>query len=471
MTLLVAPEFAIIWGPRSVMSLIGIIAIFAGFWRMEKKWDDHAQNVEATASATGDVEMNYAAANDASTKPSDGDQAVPQQAAPTPAPAATTTFTMDDQAVPPMIVGGFMLWAISSFLSPDGTARQNSPSFVETFSVAAMLTATFILTKQYQFVTVTRNLQAKEKIESYLMASVVLFAILQIFNPLTDTSPIIPILGAFFIIISCYLLWRNRKMGRTWDREGKANPDYVVQSYGAPGLVIGLYFLWLGSNTVAASNYSEAILPIYVNERSLIAVVAVVCFIIPATLARDYAFDQGSKVEGFGLDGSTFSALINRGVPGEALGAAIEGPLFYILGWTLFGLSAMLPFDNGYRLQQLASLLGCVAVSILDARFVQLSFYNAEATTYETLLNGWYLGLAILAVVIGLDGGTAIVLSIMAVAMIALGRKLGMEERKKGDAWVTSQTVNEQPTVYGMGIPLYTAGLIVLSLAMSIPMN
>jgi hypothetical protein len=76
----------------------------------------------------------------------------------------------------------------------------------------------------------------------------------------------------------------------------------------------------------------------------------------------------------------------------------------------------------------------------------------------------------LLATAIGVGGGVELILSMSGVALILVGTRALMHERKRGIAWLESQTTNNDPQVYGFGLPLFVLGWIFLCLAMSVPM-
>eukprot|EP00980_Cylindrotheca_fusiformis_P008297 scaffold1736_cov127-Cylindrotheca_fusiformis.AAC.111 len=57
-----ATDIGIIWGARSICSLVGIILIFVGFWLREKRWDD--QGALAYDKYMSTVDENYRAVDD-----------------------------------------------------------------------------------------------------------------------------------------------------------------------------------------------------------------------------------------------------------------------------------------------------------------------------------------------------------------------------------------------------------------------
>ena len=80
-------------------------------------------------------------------------------------------------------------------------------------------------------------------------------------------------IGAITIIASMKVLWKNRKMGDTWEQEGKPNPNPVVYNLGGPLFVFGLFLFWIG---MAATNQDidatvTGSIPLYLNFKTFCA--------------------------------------------------------------------------------------------------------------------------------------------------------------------------------------------------------
>jgi hypothetical protein len=53
------------------------------------------------------------------------------------------------------------------------------------------------------------------------------------------------------IVASMEILWKHRKMGDSWEQEGRPNPNPVVYNLGGPLFVFGWFLFWLGMASTA----------------------------------------------------------------------------------------------------------------------------------------------------------------------------------------------------------------------------
>jgi hypothetical protein len=257
-------------------------------------------------------------------------------------------------------------------------------------------------------------------------------------------------------------------MGATWDLEGKPNPRLVVQNPGGMLLIFGLFLFWVGTSAVGVADYRMKYVPIYISGRSFVAFLAGLFITVPATMAREYAFDEGSKPGRFSLDGTTFTNLSGK----ELVGTVVESPAVYLAGWSLLGLSCFLPFGGGYgfTLQRLLGLLLCLITAGKYALLVQPAFWNADSIGFKRAFYAYAIAMAALAVTVGIHSRSAMALSVGGSALILAGQKLISYDRKTGDVWLETEANNTKPVMLGPGQPIYAIGWILLCLAISLPM-
>merc|ERR1719315_941940 len=77
-------------------------------------------------------------------------------------------------------------------------------------------------------------------------------------------------IGMVSIITSMKILWKNRKMGDSWEQEAKPNPNPVVYNLGGPLFVLGWFFFWVGMASTDQVDNSSG-LPLYFTIRSALA--------------------------------------------------------------------------------------------------------------------------------------------------------------------------------------------------------
>ena len=266
--------------------------------------------------------------------------------------------------------------------------------------------------------------------------------------------------GMVCIILSMKILWKHRKMGDSWEQEGRPNPNPVVYNLGGPLFVFGWFLFWVG---MASTNQGamENGIPIYFNLRTALAFLAG-CGMVPIVMMLDYAHDEGGKYVGYGTDGAHFGRLF-------------ESPIPFFTFWTLFGLSSFLAFDNTLAAPDLRKwllLANCMLQAFVAGHLIQTALYKEDMAAKNKFSMVFVLLFLLLAFNIGFDGGIARYLAFPGALLVIAGQKTVFGDRKRGDYWMqNNQTVNPNPIVYSAGEPLFMLGWILLSLAISIPMS
>ncbi len=200
--------------------------------------------------------------------------------------------------------------------------------------------------------------------------------------------------------------------------------------------------------------------------------------VLPAQLALDLAFDEGSepipdKPYSFSLDGGTFHEL-SKGIKLLEFGPIarmLETPLLLCTGWIFLAMCCFLPFGvTGLTIQKFCAMTACLLIAPVYACLVLPAFWRADLANFQKWSYIYYALMILLATAIGIDGGVALLLSMTGVCCILVGKRKDLYERRRGQTWLESRTVNPNPEVYGIGQPLYVLGWVFLCLALSVPM-
>lgn len=280
-------------------------------------------------------------------------------------------------------------------------------------------------------------------------------------------------------------------MGLSWDQEGKAksSSEIYVQNLATPLLILGVFLFWIGTNAVLRADLFQTYLPIWTTvSRSWCVFLAIMFLIVPAQMALDFAFDQGSQavvvhetLNVYKLDGKTFTALLAdiRWVPQSFVATVLESPIWLALGWILMALNCFLPFGmTELTVQQFCCMGICVAMAPIYGMFVLPALWTGNLASFTKWSYAYYGLMVAWATSIGISGGVALLLSISGVFFVLVGHRWDLYERKRGMPWLATNmgdasseaTLKTVPQVYGIGQPLGLIGWVLLALAMSIPM-
>jgi len=208
-----------------------------------------------------------------------------------------------------------------------------------------------------------RNGAKKQKLGMMFVGSWLILTVVSGWNELTWVHAVFRAAGAISIIASMKVLWKYRKMGDTWEQEGKPNPDPVVYNIGGPLFVFGWFLFWVG---VASSAPKDGVsgIPLYFSARSALAFLTG-CGMVPVVMFVDYAHDEGAEFLGFGTDGRFF-------------GRFLESPIPFLSAWTGFGLASLLPTSEGIKPLQWIILGNCVAQGIVAGLLIQTALYKGD---------------------------------------------------------------------------------------------
>lgn len=319
-------DLIIVWGPRSVLSLVGIVVLVAGVWYTDRAWDEKGSVAYNRAKTLLLQEKQNSAEQEVTIPPKELDEAFP---------------------FPIAFLVGWVLFGLAYFFPVDGSTtfsvnKDSVPPFV--VSVALSIIASVPMGHAVRY----RNAQRKTVLGMLFVASWVLLTALS-GSEFGVLSYILRAIGAASIVASMKILWKHRKMGDWWEQEGRPNPNPVVYNIGGPLFVMGWFLFWVGMTATKPKGIpNEHYLPIYLTVRSLLAFVAG-CGMVPVVLFLDYAHDEGAEFTGFGTDGRYFGWF--------------EKPWAFLISWTLFGFASWLPLDSngvsGVTILQWVILINC----------------------------------------------------------------------------------------------------------------
>lgn len=424
----VFPDLLLVYGPRAVLSLSGIVTLVLGVWHVDRTWDEKGSKaynrVAKESNSTEDIKIP--------TK--DLDAAFP---------------------FPWAFLLGWTMFALSYLFPVDGSfAVQTSPSILA--AVASSLLLGIVASVPMGEAVRNRNATKKAILG---MLFLVLWIMLTVATAAANgmVAMVCCPIGMISIITSMKVLWKNRKMGDSWEQDGKPNPNPVVYNLGGPLFVLGWFFFWIG---MAATDQVDSFsgLPLYLTARSALAFLSG-CGMVPIVMMLDYAHDEGAEYVGFGTDGRFF-------------GRFAETPIPFILAWTGLGLSALLPLASGSPTpRQWLILATCVLQGIDAGVLIQSALYEGDMDRKNKWSIPFVLLFFSLAINIGLYGGVSLALAIPGAVLIIAGQKIIFGDRKRGDYFMqNNMKTNPNPIVYSYGEPVFMTGWIMMAWAMSLPM-
>jgi len=419
------PNLIIEFGPRSILSLIGIITLIIGVWYVDRTWDEKGSAAYQRAKEKGNnLEKEL-------------DAAFP---------------------FPILFLLGWAIFAISYlFPTNGGNALDFSP-----MNIGAIIFSLILATVASVPMGDAVRYRKKSKKMKLSMMFLLSWIGLTITSGLATNNGITSFLlggaGAISIIASMKLLWKYRKMGDSWEKDGRPNPNPIVYNMGGPLFILGWFLFWIAMSSTTTGTIDSG-LPIYFNMRTALAFFAG-CGMVPIVMMIDYAHDEGGKYVGLGTSGAHFGRLFESIVP------------FFTL-WTLFGVASFITIDNSIvepDMRKWLLLATCMLQAITAGGLIQTAVYKGNMKLKMRFSMIFVLLFFALALNIGYDGGITRYLAFFGVPLIILGQVTVFKNRKRGDYWMIHKVVNPNPIIYSVGEPLFMTGWILLSLAMSQPM-
>ena len=209
------PDLLVNFGPRSLLALVGIITLIGGVWFVDRTWDEKGSKAyeKAKSKHSGDGEVIIPV--------EDLDAAFP---------------------FPIVFILGWIILAIAFLFPTNGsTAIELSP--VNILGAVLCIALAFIASVPMGDAVRNRNASLKQKLSLAFVLSWIGLTIVSGFSANAGTpSFVFCALGMVCIVASMKILWKHRKMGDTWEQEGKPNPHPVVYNLGGPLFVlVGFY--------------------------------------------------------------------------------------------------------------------------------------------------------------------------------------------------------------------------------------
>ena len=425
------PDLVIEFGPRSLLALAGITTLISGVWYADRAWDEKgsAAYLRAKAGTKGGSEV-----------------VIPED-------ELRAAFPF-----PTAFLVGWVLYALSYLFPTDGSATLGAGP-AELVAIAFALALAVIASVPMGDAVLNRNAAKKQKLSLGFLLSWIGLTIASGLSANTGTvSFVLCGAGAVCIIASMKILWKFRKMGDSWEQEGRPNPNPVVYNVGGPLFVFGWFLFWVGM-AATSNGTAESGLPIFFNLRTALAFFAG-CGMVPVVMFVDYAHDEGGRFVGFGTDGAHF-------------GRFLESPIPFLSMWTLFGAASLLQLDGSLAAADARPsiiLATCMAQGFLAGVLIQTALYKGNMALKNRFSVFFVLLFLALAVNLGFKGGLALFLALPGALLVIAGQKTVFGDRKRGDHWMITKKVNPNPIVYSVGEPLFMTGWILLALAMAQPM-
>lgn len=425
------PDLVIEFGPRSLLALAGVVTLVGGVWYVDRTWDEKGAAAYARAKKGAE----------------DG--------------AEVVISKQDLDAAFPFPIAfllGWVLFAASYLFPADGSATLDVGA-ADLVAAAFALALGGIASVPMGDAVRHRNASKKQKLSMGFLLSWVGLTVASGFSAGGGAvSFALGGAGALSIVASMKILWKHRKMGDSWEQEGKPNPHPVVYNMGGPLFVFGWFLFWVGMASTGG-DVGDSGLPIYFNLRTALAFFAG-CGMVPVVMMLDYAHDEGGKYVGFGTDGTYF-------------GRFWESPAPFIAMWTLFGLSSLIHLDNAIITSDARRWIlfaTCVAQAITAGVLIQTALYEGDMARKNKWSVVFVVLFVALAANLGLHGGLAL-LAVPGAFFVIAGQRTIFQDRKRGDHYMVHHEANPNPIVYSLGEPLFMTGWILLSLAMALPMT
>ncbi len=426
------PDLVVEFGPRSLLALAGTVTLVSGVWYVDRTWDEKGSAAYARARAGA----------------ADGSEVV------IPEKDLDAAFPF-----PVAFVLGWVIFAASYLFPTNGSAALDLRP-VNLLAIAFSLALAVIASVPMGDAVRYRKASKKQKLSMAFVLSWVGLTIASGYSANAGAASfVLGGVGAVCIVASMKILWQHRKMGDSWEQQGRPNPNPVVYNLGGPLFVFGWFLFWVGMAATTEGTLDSG-LPIYFNARTALAFFAG-CGMVPVVMMVDYAHDEDGKYVGFGTDGAHFGRLM-------------ESPVPFVTMWTLFGAASFLALDGSVvttDMRRWLLLANCLVQAVVAGVFIQTALYKGNMALKNRLSILFVLLFLALAANIGFGGGLPLYLALPGALLVIAGQKTVFGNRKRGDHWMVHQEVNPNPIVYSAGEPLFMTGWILLALAMSHPMS
>lgn len=256
------PDLFVAFGPRALWALAGIVTLVLGVWHVDRTWDEEGSRAYGKA----------------------------QKIAKDPKNIIVPTEEINKAFVFPWaFIMGWAFFAVAYFFPLDGgsSTETSTPIFV---AASASLALAVIASVPMGEAVKTRNLKRKNKLGMMFAASWLVLTVSTYLGTNQTSTIVFCLIGMISIIASMKILWKFRKMGDSWEQEGKPNPNPVVYNIGGPLFVWGWFCFWVGMCGAedVPENWQELSgLPIYLNARTLLTFFSG-CGMVPVVMFVDY---------------------------------------------------------------------------------------------------------------------------------------------------------------------------------------
>ena len=275
------PNLLIAFGPRGLLSIVAIFTIIGGVWNADRIWDQKGSQAHYER-ATTELDPNQ--------NESTG--------------LLTTVITIPEKDLneafpfPWIFLLGWVIFGLSYFFPVDGSLSLVVNGNVIDAAVVCLVLGWVASVPMGEAVRFRDGIK-KTKLSLVFVASWLLLTIVT-----GGGEPLLfafRILGAVCIIASMKILRKFRKMGDTWEQEGKPNPNPVVYNLGGPLFCFGWFLFWIGMASTSDVAEGASGIPIYFTWRTFFAFFAGIGM-VPVVMFVDYAHDEGAEFLGFGTD-------------------------------------------------------------------------------------------------------------------------------------------------------------------------
>ncbi|CAB9522038.1 expressed unknown protein [Seminavis robusta] len=433
------PAYAILYGPRALLSFVGIATIIKGVFKSEHTFDELGVKAFENANAAGLEPVAYF----------DDVSDINKEELDAACPVSWPVFV------------GWALLGVASLIP-----HQMGMNFQEFEMTVPGLTG-FVCCITIGFILVWpvresyNERQFRFMVQNYQMASafaVVLLGSIVVSN-LQGPVWMAP-LGALCIASAMYRFWKNRKMGESWMRNGRPNWSHVVCNGGGNLFMLGWFLFWLGFSGIDGHDewtYFHVHTPLYMNVRAILA--ALGCFIIVAlTVVVEHMTDEHDDVleAPVGRHCGRFTELFLS--------------IGFMVGFGLYGAASYFPSESNMRIIWNTML---TVVLIMQGRayglLYQKAIPNHDANRWSRLGRIILCAFGFLVLFQFFTRWASMGITMVGIVLVLLGHRHIMDDRKRGKLFLDTGKPNPAPIVYSFGPILYTLGWILLALAMSIP--
>lgn len=270
-------------------------------------------------------------------------------------------------------------------------------------------------------------------------------------------------------MVAPIFLYKNRKMGETWEKEGQVNPNQTMFNFGGPLTAFGWFWFWVGVNSTSANSESPYILPFYFTTRAPLAFIGSTLIIVIAWMAF-YAMDEFPDYEKVMREDP--NSVPGFGVAGIYFGQTSEVKLVFSTAWLITGIAAFLPDD--FDISSIILFFVIATVGFALSGMHEAGMAGGDWPSFS-LWGKVTCGLAFVMILllVTTSGVTAALLCTVALLLSAEGLYLIQLDRKRGHEWMLTAKdepeVQSNSSVFSFGPLIFTLGMTLFGWGMSIP--